>query len=128
MRPDDEGGLLVFVLKPPTLSEGFCLLGVPPVVAGMAQRYEVAVYQGKLRILVSVFDVVYLRGLGDPAIFPAVLAAVAVQPQDIGALVLPLPAFVKPRRSRPRVSRAAHLPIRKRGRSRPLAFFVLYPL
>ena len=49
-------------------------------MAGMAQRYEVAVYQGKLRILVSVFDVVYLRGLGNPAIFPAVLAAVAVQP------------------------------------------------
>ena len=80
MRPDDEGGLLVFVRKPPALPEGFCLLGVPPVVAGMAQRYEVAVYQGKLRVLVSVFDVVYLRGLGDPAIFPAVLAAVAVQP------------------------------------------------
>lgn len=68
------------MLKPPAFSEGFCLLGVPPVVAGMAQRYEVAVYQGKLRILVSVFDVVYLRGLGDPAIFTAVLAAVAVQP------------------------------------------------
>lgn len=74
-----RGGLLVFVLKPPAFPEGFCLLWVPPVMAGMAQRYEVAVYQGKLRVLVSVFDVVYLRGLGNPAVFPAILAAVAVQ-------------------------------------------------
>ena len=75
-----RGGSIVFAAESAPFSQCLCLLRVPFVVALMAQCHEVVIGKRQIGVLVGMLDVMYLRGLGNPAVFPAVLAAVAVQP------------------------------------------------
>lgn len=73
-----RGGSIVFAAESAALPQRLCLLRVPLVVALVAQRHEVVIGKRQIRVLVGVLDVVYLRRLGKPAVFPAVLAAVSI--------------------------------------------------
>ena len=73
-----RGGSIVFAAESAPLSQRLCLLRVPLVVALVAQRHKVVIGKRQIRVLVGVLDVVYLRCLGKPAVFPAVLAAVSI--------------------------------------------------
>ncbi len=75
-----RGGSIVFAAESAPFSQRLCLLRVPFVVALVAQRHEVVIGKRQIGVLVGVLDVVYLRRLGKPAVFPAVLAAVSIQP------------------------------------------------
>lgn len=73
-----RGGSIVFAAESAPFPQRLCLLRVPFVVALVAQRYEVVIGKRQIGVLVGVLDVVYLRRLGKPAVFPAVLAAVSI--------------------------------------------------
>ena len=73
-----RGGSIVFATESVPVSQCLCLLRVPLVVALVAQRHEVVIGKRQIGVLVGVLDVVYLRRLGKPAVFPAVLAAVSI--------------------------------------------------
>lgn len=73
-----RGGSIVFATESAPFSQCLCLLRVSLVVALVAQRHEVVIGKRQIGVLVSVLDVVYLRCLGKPAVFPAVLAAVSI--------------------------------------------------
>lgn len=75
-----RGGSIVFAAESAPFSQCLCLLRVPFVVALVAQRHEVVIGKRQIGVLVGVLDVVYLRRLGKPAVFPTVLAAVSIQP------------------------------------------------
>ena len=68
---------------------GRCLLRVLRVVAGVAERNEVAVHIGKLRIFIRRLDVVNLCGFPHPSELPAVSAHVSVSPENLLALSFP---------------------------------------
>ena len=74
-----RGGSIVFAVESAPVSQRFCLLRVPLVVALVAQRHKVVIGKRQIGVLVGVLDVVYLCRLGKPAVFPAVLAAVSIQ-------------------------------------------------
>lgn len=73
-----RGGSIVFAAESAPFSQRLCLLRVPLVVALVAQCYEVVICKRQIGVLVGVLDVVHLRRLGEPAVFPAVLAAVSI--------------------------------------------------
>lgn len=73
-----RGGSIVFATESAPFPQRLCLLRVPLVVALVAQRHEVVIGKRQIGVLVGVLDVVYLRRLGKPAVFPAVLATVSI--------------------------------------------------
>lgn len=73
-----RGGSIVFATESAPFSQRLCLLRVSFVVALVAQCHEVVIGKRQIGVLVGVLDVVYLRRLGKPAVFPAVLAAVSI--------------------------------------------------
>lgn len=75
-----RGGSIVFAAESAPFSQCLCLLRVPFVVALVALCHEVVIGKRQIGVLVGVLDVVYLRRLGKPAVFPTVLAAVSIQP------------------------------------------------
>ena len=73
-----RGGSIVFAAESAAFSQRLCLLRVPLVVALVTQRHDVVIGKRQIGVLVGVLDVVYLRRLGKPAVFPAVLAAISI--------------------------------------------------
>jgi len=68
---------------------------VPLVVARIAKAYKVIALQGKLRVIVQMFDVMHRNRRTYPTITLAVLALVSIPSQNHAAFVPPCLRFVK---------------------------------
>lgn len=67
------------------MPHGLGLLRMLLVMACMAKTDQIIIHKDQLRVLIRMLDVVYLSGLSDPAIPPALPALVVVAAQDLPA-------------------------------------------